>query len=95
MVACLGCRLELPVGTSGYCDPCYLAGKVSKVVNHRYPTSKARELTHLLAKVLTTLESDCEHFEADRASGAVRKETMGRQEFVCGRKLRTPGALDP
>ena len=73
MVACRGChsRLELPVGTSGYCDPCYLAGKVTKVVNHRYPTSKAKELTHLLAKVLTTLESDCELFEADRASGVV------------------------
>lgn len=59
------------MGTSGNCDPCYLANKISKVVNHRYPTSKAKELTHLLAKVLTTLESDCELFEADRASGVV------------------------
>ena len=69
-MACRGChsRLELAVGTSGYC---YLAGKVAKVVNHRYPTAKARELTHLLAKVLATLESDCELFEADRASGLV------------------------
>lgn len=42
-----------------------------KVVYTRYPTSKARELTPYLAKVLSTLEADCELFEADRTAGIV------------------------
>ena len=72
-MSCRGChsRLELGVGSSGFCDPCYLAGKVLKVVYTRYPTSKARELTSYLAKVLSTLEADCELFEADRTAGIV------------------------
>ena len=72
-MTCRGChnRLELPVGTSGSCDPCYLSGKIKQVVATRYPTSKARELTSYLAKVLTTLERDCEVFETDRTAGIV------------------------
>ena len=72
-MSCSGCynRLELPVGTSGRCDPCYLAKKIQTVVSNRYPTAKSRELISYLAQVLTTLESDCELFEADRTAGLV------------------------
>ena len=63
--------MELPVGTSGRCDPCYLAKKIQTVVSNRYPTAKSRELISYLAQVLTTLESDCELFEADRTAGLV------------------------
>ena len=72
-MTCRGChnRLRLPVGTSGHCNPCYLAERVQRVVQTRYPPAKAEELTHYLAKVLNTLEADTEAFESGRTSGVV------------------------
>ena len=72
-MTCRDChsRLELPIGSSGCCDPCYLSSKVKKVVATRYPASKGKELISYLAKVLTTLERDCEVFESDRTAGTV------------------------
>ena len=76
MAACKGCnnRLGLPVGTSGHCNPCYLATRIERVVLTRYPPAKAEELTHYLAKVLNTLEADSEAFEADKTSGVVDQQ---------------------
>ena len=72
-MTCRGChsRLELPVGSSGFCDCCYLVVRAERVVFTRYPSSKAGELCSYLAKVVTTLESDGEAFEADRTAGLV------------------------
>ena len=75
-MACKGCnnRLRLAVGTSGRCNACYLATRIDRVVVTRYPAAKAEELTHFLAKVLNTLETDSEAFEADKTAGVVDQD---------------------
>ena len=96
MAVCKGCfnRLGQPVGTSGRCNPCYLATRIERVVLTRYPPSKAAELTHYLAKVLHNLEADTEAFESDKTSGIVdqsgylieKKETKAKptQQVAAG-----------
>ena len=76
MAVCKGCfnRLGQAVGTSGHCNPCYLATRIERVVLTRYPPAKAAELTHYLAKVLNNLEADTEAFETDKTSGVVDQQ---------------------
>ena len=106
MAACKGCnnRLGLPVGTSGHCNPCYLATRIERVGLTRYPPAKAEELTHFLAKVLNTLEADSEAFEADKTAGCGRSTGVfargeeGREGQVASQQLAAgvhPGEQHP
>ena len=94
-MACKGChsRLELQPGISGYCDPCYLATRIEKLVFTRYPPCKARELTHFLAKTLGILEKDTEDFESDRTVGLVDPKGY-LVEASKEAKDRAPGAYE-
>ena len=104
MAACKSChnRLGLAAGTSGLCNPCYLATRIERLVVTRYPPSKASELIHFLAKTLHTLEADTEAFEADKTAGVVdqqgylieKKDTKAgaSQKFAAGVH---PGKEDP
>lgn len=85
MSTCKGCnsRLRKPVGSSGFCDPCYLVVRVERLVFTRCPPHAANDLVDYLKKVTTTLETACEKLESDRTAGFVN-------EF--GEPI--PGALD-
>ena len=94
-MTCKGChcRLELRPGISGYCDPCYLATRIEKLVFTRYPPCKASELTHFLAKTLGVLEKDTEEFESDRTAGLVDPKGY-LVDTSKGAKDRAPGAYE-
>ena len=71
MQPCRGCnlRLELVVGTSGFCGACFLAVKIERLVFTRAPPHGAPTLIGYLSKVVNTIEDQCERFEADRTAG--------------------------
>ena len=73
MSGCKGCnnRLRKPVGSSGFCDPCYLIVRLERLVFTRCPPHSADELVQYLKKINETVESACEKFEADRTAGYV------------------------
>ena len=76
MSTCNGCnsRLRRPVGSSGYCDPCWLVVQVERLVFTRCPPHTVGDLTEYLKTVTATLERTCEKFEADRAAGFVKED---------------------
>ena len=68
-----GCnfRLRKPVGSSGYCDPCWPVVRIERLVFTRCPPHTAGDLVEYIQTVTTTLERTCEKFEADRTAGFV------------------------
>lgn len=73
MTTCRGChgRLKLPAGSSGFCNPCFLAVRVEKLVFTRVPPDSADRLFNYLRGVVDNIENACERFEADRTASLV------------------------
>ena len=73
MSTCNGCnsRLRKAVGSSGYCDPCWLVVRIERLVFTRCPPHTVGDLVEYLKTVTTTLERTCEKFEAARTVGYV------------------------
>ena len=76
MSICNGCnsRLKKPVGSSGYCDPCWLVVRIERLVFTRCPAHTVGDLVEYLKTATATLERTCEKFEADRTAGYVTED---------------------
>lgn len=76
MAACRDCnsRLQRPVGSSGFCNPCYITVRIEKLVFTRCPPVSADQLFHFLRKVSDVVEGVCEKYESDRTAGLVAED---------------------
>ena len=96
MSSCNGCnsRLKRPVGSSGYCDPCWLTVRIERLVFTRCPAHTAVDLVEYLKGVTATLERACEKFEADRTAGFVTEEGVpipgAREKILADRSGKDP-----
>ena len=64
MAVCGSChgRLRLAAGSSGLCNPCFLAARIQKLVSTRVPAHSGDRLFHYLRGVVDHIEGACERF---------------------------------
>lgn len=69
--ACRGChgRLQLPAGSSGFCNPCYVVVRLERLVFTRASPYAAQELYLYLRSICDKVEAGCEKYESDKTAG--------------------------